>query len=82
MDKLSNGLVMGSVLTAATLGVVIDHTSHKLPEPAQTTGTQTGGVAAPDATPCGLGGTPCGLGGTPCGLGATPCGLGGTPCGL
>lgn len=86
MDKLSNSIVMGSVITVATLGVIIDHTSHKLPEPAQEAGTQSGGGAVGDATPCGLGGTPCGLaaGGSPCGLGGTPCGLtaGGSPCGL
>lgn len=69
---MKSKLIIGSTIGLAAIAVAIDHTKHKLPEPAP---VQQGIVIIEDSN--GSNASPCSLGDTaPCGLGAT------TPCGL
>ena len=69
---MKSKLIIGSTIGLAAIAVAVDHTKHRLPEPAP---VQQGIIIlndnnSSDASPCSLGDTaPCGLGdSTPCGL--------------
>jgi len=64
---------MGTFVGAAAIAVAIDHTRHRLPEPAQraeqTQGQNTVVIVDEDnETPCGLDAAPCSLDDNPCSL--------------
>lgn len=73
--KHRNKWIMGSAIGLAAIAVAVDHTRHRLPEPAAEMDVmETSQVESP----CGLGVAPCGMTveETPCGLGApSPCSL-------
>ncbi len=77
MKRRGARLVMGSALGLAAIGVAIDHTRHRLPEPRPAAEQPGPGQYGGQAAPCGLGGeAPCGLGESPCSLeNINPCGL-------
>ena len=82
-----NRWIMGAFVSAAAIAVAIDHTRHRLPEPArpaEQAGDQSTVVIVDgeDETPCGLDATPCSLDDNPCSLDdaggledETPCSL-------
>jgi hypothetical protein len=72
-----NRLIMGSAIGLAAIAVAIDHTRHRLPEPAATVSEQGDDyAAAEDETPCALTDSPCSLDDSPCSLDLeSPCSL-------
>ncbi len=84
-----NRWIMGTFVGTAAIAVAIDHTRHRLPEPA----TAQHGESAPGQAavviveggaeaPCGLDVSPCSLDDTPCALEQTPDTADESPCSL
>ena len=72
-----NRWIMGSAIGLAAIAVAIDHTRHRLPEPAPSASVTAPATRADTGSdnPCGLDASPCGLGENPCGLTSNPCSL-------
>ena len=81
---------MGTFVGAAAIGVAIDHTRHRLPEPqpAQQEQSAKGQSAVvivngdENTTPCGLDASPCSLDDNPCSLGDAGDDADESPCSL
>ena len=67
-----NHLIMGSAIGLAAIAIAIDHTQHRLPEPA---GDMPSFVIEESASPCSLESSPCSLDESPCALNSSPCSL-------
>lgn len=79
--KNRNRLIMGTAMGLAAIGVLIDHTRHRLPDavaPTQIQGDAGMYEINPDQTeqsPCSMS-SPCAMGDSPCSLqGSSPCSL-------
>jgi hypothetical protein len=84
-----NRWIMGTFVGTAAIAVAIDHTRHRLPEPAPAEhSASTPGQAAvvivggDTETPCGLDASPCSLDDSPCALDQTPTTADESPCSL
>jgi len=76
--KNRNRWIMGSAIGLATLAVAIDHTRHRLPEPAPVDSLTEQGDGSHDAdidSPCSMNESPCGMDESPCTLDDSPCTL-------
>jgi hypothetical protein len=78
---------MGTFVGSAAIAVAIDHTRHRLPEPAQPDArsqTQTTVVIVDEEheTPCGLDASPCSMDDNPCSLDAVDYTDDESPCSL
>jgi hypothetical protein len=71
-----NRLIVGSAIGLAAIAAAIDHTRHRVPEPA-TAPPMAGDTYGVIGTPCGPPPVPCGFAGDPCSLPPPP-----APCGL
>lgn len=63
---------MGSAIGLAAIAMAIDHTQHRLPEPAQDMSSY---IIEEGASPCSLEQSPCSLDESPCSLSSSPCSL-------
>ena len=84
-----NRWIMGTFVGAAAIAVAVDHTRHRLPEPApaarsESVPGQSAVVILSDDTqaPCGLDASPCSLDDSPCALELTPATGDESPCSL
>ena len=84
-----NRWIMGTFVGTAAIAVAIDHTRHRLPEPAPAQQGQTlSGQSAvtivngDSDTPCGLDASPCSLNESPCSLDETAGAADASPCSL
>ena len=76
-----NRWIMGSAIGVAAIAVAIDHTRHRLPEPAAAVSPQAGDAESAAVViveegmdnPCGLNISPCSLDDSPCTMGDAPC---------
>jgi hypothetical protein len=88
-SRRRNRWIMGTFVGTAAIAVAIDHTRHRLPEPAPAAQSESvpgqSAVVIVDGeagTPCGLDAAPCSLDDSPCALEQTPGAVDESPCSL
>jgi hypothetical protein len=70
MKKRTSRIIVGTVIGAAAIAAAIDHTRHRLPEPAPAADSMESGESGEageseqsdmDESPCGMGESPCSM---------------------